>query len=508
MPGIKPAGKRVYGWFERRLQLEGPIKDAALHPVPRNTASWWYVFGSAAFTLLMLQIVTGIFLALIYAPTAAGAWNSLMVLNHQVPLGWFVRGLHSWGSNFMVAVVLIHMAQVFLFGSYKYPRELTWIFGVFLLLLTLGMAFTGQVMRFDQDAYWGLAIGAFICSRVPFIGGGLVHLLLGGPTISGATLSRFFAFHVFIVPGLLLFFAAMHIWMVLKLGINEWPMPGRIVRRSTYVEEYNQLTHRDGIPFIPGAFWKDLIFSAAIVAAVAVCALVFGPKGPGGVPDPSIIQTVPKPDFFFLWIYTLLAYLPPYLETPFMLIAPAIGIIILLALPFWAGEGEKSWRRRPIAVLVVMFLAVTWGALTQLGTTTPWSPHMTAWSGDPLPVSLVRTASPVVRQGANVFQDKQCRNCHSVGGHGGQRGPALDGVATRMTLDDLRYKVVTGGGNMPAYGKNLSPAEIDALIAFLDTLHPANQPPAASPEVLGLQSPHPGEIVPIRHASTQSGAPQ
>ncbi len=490
MPGIKQTAVSVYAWLERRLQLEGPVKDAALHKVPRNTASWWYVFGSAAFTLFFLQIVTGIFLALIYVPSGGEAWNSLMVLNHQVPLGWFVRALHGWGSNFMVAVVLIHMAQVFLFGAYKFPRELTWIFGVFLLLLTLAMAFTGQVMRFDQDSYWGLAIGAMIVSRVPWIGGGLVHLLLGGPIISGATLSRFFTFHVFIVPGLLLFFASLHVWMVLKLGVNEWPMPGRIVRRSTYIDEYNQLAHQDGIPFVPGAFWKDLAFSGAVLAAVAVCALVFGPNGPNGVPDPSIIQTVPKPDFFFLWIYAILAYLPPQLETPFMLIAPLVAIAILLALPFYASEGEKSWHRRPVAVLAVSLIAVAWGTLTQLGTTTPWSPHMEAWSGDTLPVNLVRAATPLVRQGANVFQEKQCRNCHSIGGHGGQRGPALDDVATRMTLDQLRFKVVTGGGNMPAYGKNLSPAEIEALVSFLHTLHPANEPPAVNPASEGISTTH------------------
>ena len=146
--------------------------------------------------------------------------------------------------------------------------------------------------------------------------------------------------------------------MVLKLGINEWPMPGRLVRRSTYLQEYNQLAHEDGIPFIPGAFWKDLVFSGAVLAAVAVCAFVFGPYGPGGPPDPSIIQTVPKPDFFFLWIYAVLAYLPPELETPFMLIAPILGIAFLVALPFFAAEGEKSWHRRPVAILSVSFIAV------------------------------------------------------------------------------------------------------------------------------------------------------
>ena len=137
-------------------------------------------------------------------PRPAEAWNSLQFLDHNITLGWFLRAVHGWGSNFMIAIVLIHMAQVFLFGAYKFPRELTWIVGVFLLLLTLGMAFTGQVLRFDQDAYWGLGIGASIMSRVPAFGASLVHALLGGPIIGGATLSRFFALHVFVIPGILL----------------------------------------------------------------------------------------------------------------------------------------------------------------------------------------------------------------------------------------------------------------------------------------------------------------
>ncbi|MFZ0662333.1 MAG: cytochrome b N-terminal domain-containing protein [Acidobacteriaceae bacterium] len=474
-----PWVKNTYNWFERRLQLEGPVKDAALHPVPRNTASWFYVFGSAAFTLLMLQIVTGIMLAIVYVPSASQAWHSLNVLNYQLPLGWFLRAMHSWGSNFMVAVVLIHMAQVFLFGSYKFPRELTWVLGVFLLLFTLGMAFTGQVLRFDQDAYWGLGIGASIMGRVPFIGAWLVHFLLGGPIIAGATLTRFFALHVFILPGLLLVFALVHVWMVLKLGINEWPMPGRAVRRSTYIAEYNKLAHDDGIPFIPGAFWKDVWFSAGIVAAVVICAFVFGPNGPGGQPDPSIIRTTPKPDFFFLWIFAVLSYLPPNLETPVLLIVPAVILVILIGLPFYAGEGEKSWHRRPVAVMILIFVAVLWGIFTNLGTKTPWSPKMEAWSQDTVPAKYLRNLSPIQRQGAIIFQGMQCRNCHSLAGVGGQRGPALDTVAMRLTEDQLIRQVIQGGGNMPAYGKNLAPAEVTALVHFLETLHPPSAHPAA-----------------------------
>src|SRR5215468_1018192 len=140
---------KIGDWFDQRLQLAAPIRETVEHPVPRDTASWFYVFGSAALTVFILQVVTGILLALVYVPSAAQAWNSLQTLNHDLALGWFLRSMHGWGSNFMVGLVLIHMVQVFLFGAHKYPREFTWIVGVFLLLMTLGMAFTGQVLRFD-----------------------------------------------------------------------------------------------------------------------------------------------------------------------------------------------------------------------------------------------------------------------------------------------------------------------------------------------------------------------
>ena len=469
---------QVGEWFDRRVQLAAGIREAAEHRVPRDTSSWFYVFGSAALTVFILQVVTGILLAIVYVPSAAEAWNSLQVLNHDITLGWFIRALHGWGSNFMIAIVLIHMVQVFLFGAYKYPRELTWIVGVFLLLMTLGMAFSGQVLRFDQDAYWGLGIGASISSRMPILGPATVKLLLGGPIIAGATLSRFFALHVFVIPGLLIAFVGLHLLMVLKLGINEWPMPGRLVSRATYTAEYEDLVKKDGAPFVPYAIWKDLAFAGVILLAVTACALYFGPFGPSGRPDPSIIQTAPRPDYFFLWLYALLSLLPPDLETPALLIGPVVAIIGLILLPFLFGEGEKSWRRRPLAVLTVLVVAVALGTFTHLAGYAPWSPQMNAWSGDPVPEQYLKDTTALERQGALVFQLKQCRNCHSLGDEGGQRGPALDQVAVRLTQDQLIRQVIQGGGNMPAYGKNLSPAETTALVSFLMTLHPSGRVPA------------------------------
>ncbi len=470
--------RAIGAWLEERLQVAGDLRANLEHPIPRSSASWWYVFGSAALTVFVLQVVTGILLALVYVPTADQAWNSLQVLNHDLTLGWFLRAVHGWGSNFMVALVLIHMTQVFLFGAHKYPRELTWIVGVFLLLMTLGMAFTGQVLRFDQDAYWGIGIGASVTGRVPFMGKQMVHLMLGGPIIGGATLSRFFTLHVFVIPGMLIGFIGLHLLMVMKLGVNEWPMPGRLVRRESYIREYNELTHKEGVPFAPHAIWKDLFFSAAVILAVGFCAAYFGPYGPTGTPDPTIIQTAPRPDYFFLWLYAVLSLLPPELETPALLVAPVIGIVFLLLVPFLSGVGEKSWKRRPIAVMTVMLLAVSFGVFTRLAQTAPWSPAMNAWSGAPVPDEFLHGRTPLQRQGALVFQVKQCRNCHALGDEGGLRGPSLDRVAIRLTRDQMVRQVLQGRGNMPAYGKNLSPAEVTALVSFLETLHPAGQRPA------------------------------
>ena len=467
--------KKIGEWFEQRVRLAGPVRETLEHQVPRRSASWAYVFGSAALTVFGLQLVTGILLALIYVPSAGEAWDILQILNHQVTLGWFVRALHGWGSNFMVAIVLVHMAQVFLFGAYKFPRELTWIVGVFLLLFTLGMAFTGQVLRFDQDAYWGLGIGASISSRVPVLGPWIVKLLLGGPIIAGKTLSRFFALHVFVIPGLLIGFVGLHLLLVLKLGVNEWPMPGRIVRRSTYLREYHEFTRTDGVPFVPNAIAKDLLFSGFILLSIAACAFFLGPFGPSGQPDPTIIQTLPRPDYFFLWLYAILSLLPPSLETPALLIGPVIILAVLLTLPFFAGEGEKSWRRRPIAVLSILLVAVALGTFTHLAGYAPWSPVMDAWSGDPIPANFLKGRTALERQGALVFQVKQCHNCHALGSVGGKRGPALDRVAVQLTEDQLIRQVIQGGGNMPAYGRNLNPAETTAVVAFLETLHPPGQ---------------------------------
>jgi ubiquinol-cytochrome c reductase cytochrome b subunit len=161
-----------------------------------------------------------------------------------------------------------------------------------------------------------------------------------------------------------------------------------------------------------------------------------------------------------------------------MLVGPPISIGLLFAVPFLSGTGEKSWRRRPFAMVIVTLIFLAIGTLTWLGTYSPWSPLMEAWTEAPIPPDYVKGRTPLELQGALLIQYKQCRNCHALGGQGGLRGPALDDTATRLTPDQIVRQIVQGGGNMPAYGKNLSPAEVNAIVAFLASMHPPHEPPA------------------------------
>jgi ubiquinol-cytochrome c reductase cytochrome b subunit len=470
-------------WFDARLGLRESLVPLMKHPVPKQlagTAGWWYIFGSASLTLFIVQIVTGIGLSLVFVPSADRAYQSLLYLNYDHPLGWFMRSLHYYAGTGMIVMVLVHMTQVFLHGAYKYPRELTWVTGALMFLCTLGMFFSGQILRWDPDAYWGLAVGASMAGRVPALGPQVVHLLLGGPVIGGGALSRFFALHVFIIPGALLSLIAVHLWLVVKRGVSVPPVPGQIVDPKTYDAEYEKVLH-DGVPFLGEAMLKDALFSALAVIVVVIVAAVVGPKGPSGPPDPTLSGANPRPEWPFLWLFGLLSLSPAGAETFIMLVFPVLLIIALLIVPFVSNRGERAPTRRPVALLAVVVIYTVLGTLTYQGATAPWSPEMTAWSGDPVPQDLVRGSSPRQLMGSVVFQYKNCRNCHALDGIGGQRGPDLTFVGTRLTRDQLIDQIsngTPGGGNMPAYGAQMKPSEMSVLVDFLVQDRPSGRPPA------------------------------
>jgi len=475
---------QIGGWLDHRLGVKATVLPLLAHPIPRGAAGpmgWWYVFGSASMTLLAIQILTGIGLSMVYVPAPDQAFQSLEYLNYEQPMGWFLRALHYYAGSGMVVMVLVHMTQVFLHGSYKYPRELTWLVGVLLLACTLGMFFSGQILRWDSDAYWGLAVAGSMAGRVPILGPQIVQMLHGGPVIGGDSLSRFYALHVFVIPGALLLLLAVHLWLVLRCGVSAPPDRSQPVDPRTYDADYQADLHRTGVPFLGDAILKDVFFSALVVIAVVALAAVAGPKGPSELPDPTQGGANPRPEWPFLWLFALLALSPPAMETFVILGLPVVLIGLLLLVPFVSNRGPRSPSQRPVAVLMVVMLYTVLGVLTYQGHTAPWSPDMDAWSADAVPVAMVEQGSPLQLQGMAVFQNKTCRNCHALEGLGGRRGPDLSTIGTRLTRDQLINQIsngTPGGGNMPAYGRQIGPHEMTALVDFLVSLRPHGQPPA------------------------------
>ncbi|MGH7231769.1 MAG: cytochrome b, partial [Nitrospiraceae bacterium] len=208
---------RIYQWLDSRLRLK-PIQQTLLdEPIPGG-ASWIYVFGSATLFLFALQAITGMFLAVYYAPTPDHAYDSIQFIEGQVTFGAFVRGLHHWGASAMVVAIGLHMLQTFLYGAYKPPREVMWMVGVVLFLVTLGFAFTGYLLPWDQNAYWATQVGINMVGTIPIIGDLLVRVLRGGQTLGALTLSRFFAVHVLFLPALLVFGVMLHLFILRRIG--------------------------------------------------------------------------------------------------------------------------------------------------------------------------------------------------------------------------------------------------------------------------------------------------
>ena len=217
------AGLTVVDWIDERTQLSQGLRWLMFRKVPKGI-NWAYTLGSATLFAFLNQAVTGVFLAMYYRPDVnGGAYESIRNINDNVFLGQFVHGMHKWGASVMIVLIFLHMARVFFFGAYKYPRELTWIIGVVLLILTLAMGFTGYLLPFDQRSYWATIVGVNINDTGPFLGPYLGDFLRAGPEFGATTLSRFYAIHMLLIPGLMAALIGFHLYLVTKLGISAPP---------------------------------------------------------------------------------------------------------------------------------------------------------------------------------------------------------------------------------------------------------------------------------------------
>lgn len=434
---------RIYQWLDSRLKLKSIEKTLLDEPIPGG-ASWIYVFGSATLFLFLLQAITGMFLAVYYAPTPDHAYDSIRFIESEVTFGAFVRGLHHWGASGMVLAIGLHMLQTFLYGAYKPPREAMWMAGVVLFLLTMGFAFTGYLLPWDQNAYWATQIGINMVGTVPVVGDFLVRVLRGGEALGALTLSRFFAVHVLFLPALLASGVLLHLFILRRVG-----------PAGPWTDERARLGSET---FYPRQVFMDAVVMLAVFATLAVLALTVSfPLADKA--NPSDTSFVPVPEWYFLFYYQLLKYVHGPLEPLATWILPACFFLILFFWPFIDRNPARNPVRRPAALASgVLFLLVVFGLLG---------------------ISLrdlyaVPRADPAVARGQAVFARFGCAGCHRIHGEGGAVGPDLSYEGdTRPDRDwHLRHfrdpQSVSPGSFMPKFP--LSDAELNDLTSYILSL--------------------------------------
>jgi len=212
---------RFADWLDERIGWRPVWEAIFLRKMPK--VNWFYTLGSATLFVAVNQMITGILLTIYYVPTPDHAYDSVQYITTQLPAGWLIRGLHHWGASVMVVLVVLHMLRVILYGDYKYPREVTWLTGVALLLLVIGFGFTGYLLPWDQKSYWATTVGTRIAGAAPLVGDWILRIMRGGEDLSAVTLARFFGAHVWVLPASLMLLVGIHLYLVIRNGISEIP---------------------------------------------------------------------------------------------------------------------------------------------------------------------------------------------------------------------------------------------------------------------------------------------
>ena len=442
-------------WLDDRLRLR-PIGEFLLNePIPGG-ASWMYVFGSATLFLLGMQFLTGMFLAIYYAPTPDHAYDSVLFIMNSVSFGSFVRGLHHWGASAMMVAVGLHMLQVYLYGAYKPPREAMWMAGVLLFLLMMAFGFSGYLLPWDQKAYWATQIGINMVGTIPWIGDDLVRIIRGGEQLGALTLTRFFALHVLFLPMLTLGLVALHLFILRRVGPAGAYQERRAARKVIPVAGERRLAGNSE-PFFPRQVFMDAVIMGVVFILVAALALLI-PFPLADKADPSDSSFKPIPEWYFLFYYQLLKYVHGPLEPLATWVLPLLFYVFLLFLPFIDRNPIRHPAHRPRALLLgAAFLA---GVFTLMAV----SIHE---------IYSVPTTPPSIVRGREIFAKLQCAGCHRIHGSGGAVGPDLSHVGQIRDRDWLiRHfkdpRAVVPGSIMPAYP--LNPPEMGDLTDYLLSL--------------------------------------
>ena len=449
--------QRLIHWVEHRTGLESAIKNFLYEEIPASSG-WPQVFGSIAVFLFLVQAFTGLLLAFNYAPTPGEAYNSLKYIINELTGGRLIRGLHHWGAGMMIVVVVIHLTQVFLFGAYKKPREATWIVGAGLLLLTLAYGLTGYLLPWDNRAYWGTVVTTQIASKAPLLGSYLTRLLGSEQSIGVVTFARFYALHVLLLPPITSFLILLHVYLVRKHGVT--PSPD---------------DHGKTKKFFPEQVFKDTV--AIFVCFVILFVMAVVAKVPlERLADPTDTTYIPRPDWYFLFLFQTLKLFEGPLEVLGSIVLPTLAILLLLLVPFLDRGIGKKLAQRTAALGVVGLAAIAWAGLTVTAiVTTPKTSVSTEEEGTA--VNDWQHLPPDALTGIGYFRAEQCSACHSLTEGPPKIGPNLATTSIRKSpswmMEHFRNpSSLVPGTSMPPI--RLGDAQLVSLASFLLKLTPQN----------------------------------
>ncbi len=438
----------ILNWLDSRTGYRAGVRHLLDEPLPSGVG-WWFVLGSVLLFLLVVQLLTGIVLAMYYVPSPTHAYDSVRFIMSGLPYGRIVRGLHVFGASAIVIAAVIHMLRVVVFGSYKRPREMTWITGMVLLLVILGFSLSGYLLPWDQKAYWATTVTINIARSMPVFGDVVASVLRGGLHLGALTLGRWYAVHVFVLPAALVGLVAAHLYLMRRHGIS------------------GPVTVRAGAPtpFYPYHALKDTI-AAAVVFAVVLTLAILIPAPLDPMADPSDATYVPRPEWYFLSLFQLLKYFPGPLEPVATVVIPGLVVGLLFCLPFLDRSRHRDPRRRPMvtgafAMLVVTGLTLTWLGLQD----SPAHADPDEWG--PLSVG-----------GRELARDAQCVSCHRAGGAASELAHTMPRRDPDWVVSHVQDPEIVGPGVRQPPEGGMSEAAGHAVLMYMRKVRAGSRGPA------------------------------
>ncbi len=447
-------------FLRERIGWSGHLRPFLHKELPARTG-WAATLGTLCALLFGMMALSGTVLAMYYNPSPDKAYQSIEYIM-QMPAGALLRGLHHWGAGAIVTVVVVHLLANFFVGAFKAPREITWTLGVLLLLVTLGLGFTGYLLPWDMKAYWATVVSSNIPGDLPVIGHFITRAIRGGDTVSGLTLTRFYAMHILVFPALLLGLTGAHVYLVRIHGLSD---PGAAGATPRAARPYR---------FYPEHLWRSALVFAAVFLVIAALALL---RHPSREPIAGTISEsyLPRPEWYFMWLFQLLTYFPGRWELVGSLVAPALGVSLLFAAPFLGGSGARAVAERPLAVAAGVTCVIAIVYLSLMG----FEGARTYGRVVAVPDRQLTAAEA---RGLHLFVDRDCAYCHQIAGKGGHRtGPDMANlVAKHRTREHLaRYiqdpRRLNATSVMPKY--DLPETDLQALADFVRALDFTDHPP-------------------------------